>query len=313
VDVSVVLPVYNEAGHLQKEVDRISAALDRSPYSYELLIVDDGSTDGSADVIDGIDRVRVIRFAENRGSGSARRAGTQLSRGRVVVWTDADMSYPNDEIPKLVKELEGYDQVVGARTSEEGTHKLFRVPTKWVMRKLASFLTETKIPDLNSGLRAFRRDVALQYLHLLPKGFSCVTTLTMAFLSNGYSVKYIPIDYATRAGSSKFHWWADTRRYLLQVVRMTLLYNPLRALMPIVLTLLAVGTVKMGFDVFYQYFSVETNTLVILLSASALAILALLADLLVQINKKPEAVLPAALVVREATETQSTEATFRSA
>ena len=107
------------------------------------------------------------------------------------------------------------------------------MPAKWFIRKLASYLTETDIPDLNSGLRAFRRDVAMQYVHHLPAGFSCVTTLTMSFLSNGYSVKYVPIDYFPRAGTSKFHWWRDTKRYLLQVVRMTLSYNPLKVFLPI--------------------------------------------------------------------------------
>src|SRR5690606_32486069 len=131
--------------------------------------------------------------------------------------------YPNDRIPELVAELSGYDQVVGARTSEEGTAKLLRKPAKWFVRMLASYLTRTNIPDLNSGFRAFRRDVATQFLYLLPRGFSCVTTLTMAFLSNGYSVKYVPIEYKSRAGRSKFHWLADTRRYILQVVRMVLM------------------------------------------------------------------------------------------
>ncbi len=155
------------------------------------------------------------------------------------------MTYPNHEIPQLVKELDGYDQVVGARTSEQGTAKFARVPAKWLIRKLASYLVETKIPDLNSGLRAFRADVGRQYLNQLPPGFSCVTTLTLSFLANGYSVKYVPIEYSERAGNSKFHWWKDTRRYLTQVVRMVLSYNPLRVFMPVALLLLAIGVGKL--------------------------------------------------------------------
>ena len=154
------------------------------------------------------------------------------ARGRVVVWTDVDMTYPNDQIPELVGELDGWDQVVGARTSEQGTARFLRAPAKWFIRKLAGYLTGVRIPDLNSGFRAFRRDVGAQFFYLLPRGFSCVTTLTMAFLTNGYSVRYVPIDYFPRRGESKFHWWADTRRYLLQVVRMVLLYEPLRIFRP---------------------------------------------------------------------------------
>ncbi|MDP8957438.1 MAG: glycosyltransferase family 2 protein, partial [Actinomycetota bacterium] len=216
IDVSVVLAVFNEKGHLQEEIDRVRAALEASPYSFEIIVVDDGSTDGSGDLLRLTEGIRLIGFPYNRGSGSARKAGTQAARGRVVVWTDVDMTYPNEEIPRLVKELEGFDQVIGARTSEQGTRKVFRVPAKWFIRKLASYLVESRIPDLNSGLRAFRREVALQFVHLLPKGFSCTSTMTMTFLANGYSVKYVPIDYAARAGRSKFHWWTDTKRYLAQ-------------------------------------------------------------------------------------------------
>src|SRR5438874_1972116 len=150
LDVSVILPVYNEKGHLREEIDRISVALDSSPYDYELIVVDDGSTDGSLEELRKIDGIRLMSFAKNRGSGSARRAGTRAARGRVVVWTDVDMTYPNHEIPELVKELDGYDQVVGARTSEQGTQsvKALRVPMKYFIRRLAEYLTEQRIPDL---------------------------------------------------------------------------------------------------------------------------------------------------------------------
>src|SRR5687767_1995718 len=142
LDVTVVLPVYNEAGHVSDEIARIRVALDTSSYSYEIVVVDDGSDDDSGAELRQLDGIRLIQFAKNRGSGSARKAGTHAARGRVVVWTDADMTYPNERIPELVKELDGHDQVVGARTSEQGTAKLFRVPAKWFIRKLASFLTQ---------------------------------------------------------------------------------------------------------------------------------------------------------------------------
>ncbi|MDP8958427.1 MAG: glycosyltransferase family 2 protein, partial [Actinomycetota bacterium] len=119
-DVSVVLPIYNERGHLVEEIERISASLQGSPYSYEIVVVDDGSTDGSGELLRQLEGIRLIQLPENRGSGFARKYGTRAARGRVVVWTDVDMTYPNDEIPRLVKELDGYDQVVGARTSEKG-------------------------------------------------------------------------------------------------------------------------------------------------------------------------------------------------
>ena len=294
--MSVVLPVFNEAGHVAQEVKRIRSALEASSYQFEIIVVDDGSTDGSGEALEALresDGIRIISFAHNRGSGSARKAGTRAARGRVVVWTDCDLTYPNDEIPLLVDELRGYDQVVGARTSEQGTTRALRVPAKWFIRRLACYLTGVKIPDLNSGLRAFRREVGMQYLHLLPAGFSCVTTLTMTFLCNGYSIHYLPITYSPRAGSSKFHWWADTRRYLLQVVRMILLYNPLKVFMPTGLGLLGISLAKLIYDLISKSGRVATNTLVVLFAAGVVIMVGLLSDLMVQLNRPRDEVDPA--------------------
>lgn len=293
IDVSVVLPVYNEAEHLAAEIARIRSALDSSEFRYEIIVVDDGSTDRSSEILAGISGIRVIRLGENRGSGTARRIGTSESGGRVVVWTDVDMTYPNDQIPMLVKELDGHDQVVGARKSEEGTARFLRVPAKWTIRKLASYLANTKIPDLNSGFRAFRRDVAGQYLHMLPAGFSCVTTMTMAFLANGYSVKHVPIDYAERSGRSKFHWWRDTQQYLLQVLRLIMSYDPLRIFVPLgmVLGLFAFG--KLSYDLIAHPFRVAVGTLVLLVAAFQTITIGLVADLVVRTNKRSNPLPPA--------------------
>jgi glycosyltransferase involved in cell wall biosynthesis len=294
LDVSVILPVFNERGHVLEEITRIRAALDGSDYSYEIIAIDDGSTDGSGELLLTIDDIRVIRFQQNRGTGTARKIGTRAAQGRYVVWTDADMSYPNERIPELVKECSaGYDQVVGARTSEQGTNKALRVPAKWFIRKLACYLSGTNIPDLNSGLRVFRRDVALQFLQFLPRGFSCVTTMTMTFLANGYTVGYVPIEYSKRAGKSKFHWWADTRRYLLQVVRMILSYEPLRVFGPIGLALALLGVGKGIYDVFDSNFHIASNTLLIFFAAFQLIAIGFLADLVVRVNRPRDEVQPA--------------------
>ncbi|MGZ6978742.1 MAG: glycosyltransferase family 2 protein, partial [Acidimicrobiia bacterium] len=151
----------------------------------------------------------------------------------------------------------------------------------------------TPIPDLNSGLRAFRADVARQYLYQLPPGFSCVTTITMAFLANGYSVKYIPIEYSPRAGESKFHWWKDTKRYLVQVVRMVLSYNPLKVFLPLAFLLLGIGAVKLGYDAIQYDLRVTTNTLLMLFAAFQLLAIGLLADLFVRLSKPSDTVEPA--------------------
>jgi len=287
LDVTVVLPAYNEAGHVVSEVDRITAALKATDYSFEILVVDDGSTDGTGDRVEGLPFVRLLRFPTNRGSGTARRIGSMEAHGRWVVWTDADMTYPNERIPELVDRLAtgNVHQVVGARTSEAGSLKFLRVPAKWLIRRLAEYLSSSKIPDLNSGLRAFSKEHAKPYLGLLPAGFSCVTTITLAFLANGLLVEYLPIAYAPREGRSHFHPIKDAYRYILQVVRMVTFFEPLRVFAPMAMTLLALGAGKIIFDLFTKSLRITTNAMLLLLSGLILFSLGLLADLIVRMNR----------------------------
>ncbi|HKE52261.1 MAG TPA: glycosyltransferase family 2 protein [Actinomycetes bacterium] len=287
--VSIILPCYNEQDHVVLEIERISAAMDPSGFSYELIVIDDASTDATLERVQGIadkyPALKLIPFRRNGGAGTARRLGTQQAAGEIVVWTDADMTYPNERIPELVRILAddpSYDQVIGARTSEQGSHKLLRVPAKWLIRKIAERLTNEKIPDLNSGLRAFRREVALPYLRLLPAGFSCVTTITLAFLSNQHDICYVPIDYAKRSGASKFHFVTDAYRYILQVLRMVMYFNPLKVLMPPALWLLGIGVVKAGYDLIAHPVRFAANTVLLVMSGLMVAVLALLADLIVR-------------------------------
>jgi polyisoprenyl-phosphate glycosyltransferase len=297
--VSVVIPVFNERSTLGAEFERVRAALASLPYESEIIFVDDGSTDGSAEELDRLSRVdgvRVIHFSRNRGTGSARKAGTKAARGQVVIWTDADLTLPNDEIPRLLRELDGFDQVVGARTSEEGSVRALRTPVKWAIRRLASYLMMTSIPDLNSGFRAFRRDVALQFVELLPKGFSCTTTMTMTFLANGYSVNHIPIRYVPRtAGKSHFHWRKDTLLYLNQVIRLVLSYEPLRVFLPLGLVLASVATVKLAYDWSTKDFHLATNTLLVFFAAFQTFTIGFVADLIVRFDHRRCDVDPASL------------------
>jgi glycosyltransferase involved in cell wall biosynthesis len=280
-DITVVLPVHNEEACLEQEITRIKDGLDASAYSWEMVLVDDASTDDSAKIADKFPWIRRITFPVNRGSGAARRIGSQAAKGDIVVWTDADMTYPNDEIPKLVDALGDADQVVGARRTEEGTLRLLRAPAKWAIKKFASVLTKSEIPDLNTGYRAFRREAAEPYLPLLPNGFSHVTTITLTMLMDGKRVVYIPIDYATRTGRSKFHPIRDTYVYVMQVLRMVTFFNPLTVFMPIGLALLTLGGLKLIYDIIDHPLRVAINTMLILFAGFQIVVLALLADLVV--------------------------------
>jgi glycosyltransferase involved in cell wall biosynthesis len=287
--VTIVLPCYNEGAHVLREIERITRAMNASEFTYELLCIDDASTDDTLAVLNDAAQhyanLRIMPFRRNGGSGTARRIGTQQAHGEIVVWTDADMTYENERIPELVRILvedDSYDQVVGARTTEEGTHKWARVPAKWFIRKVAERLTKQQIPDLNSGLRAFRREVSLPYLRLLPSGFSCVTTITLAFLSNQHDIKYVPTSYAKREGQSKFHFLRDAYRYILQVLRMVVYFDPLKVLMPPALWMFAIGAVKFIVDMVRHPFYIPANTVLLIVSSIMIGSLALLADLVVR-------------------------------
>jgi glycosyltransferase involved in cell wall biosynthesis len=280
--LTVVLPTYNEAGHVLAELDRIEASLADAGIPHEILVVDDASSDGPPDLVEAWPGgARLIRLERNRGAGSARKIGTRAANGRYVAWTDVDLTYPNDRFPEFVAELEAskVDQVVGARTTEEGTLKFLRTPAKWLVRRLASYLVRQPIPDLNSGMRVFRRDVAERYLDLLPAGFSCVTTLSLSFLANDHTVHYIPIDYAPRAGRSKFHPLKDTYLYVLQVLRMVTYFEPLRVFAPMAIVMSLLAGSKLVFDLVVHPFRVANITILLFLFAVNTLAIGLLADL----------------------------------
>jgi len=280
--VSIVIPVYNEEEAIGDDLDTIIATMEGSGYTYEVIVVDDGSTDRTA----GVARakgVKVIQHLINRGTGAARRTGILQARGEIIVMTDGDGTYPNQDIPRLLEYLPAFDQVVGARTSEQGTFRFLRAPAKWFIRKLACYLTGIDIPDLNSGLRAFKREVMLKFLYLLPDGFSCVSTMTLAFLCNGYTIKYVPIDYYKRIGRSKFHPINDTYNYLLTVVRMVMYFNPLKVFLPASLFLILIGTYKLIRDMLvYRTLYFPGVTIMIVLTAIQVTAIGLLADLIVR-------------------------------
>jgi glycosyltransferase involved in cell wall biosynthesis len=284
--VSVVIPMYNEEEAIGDELTTIVETMAGSGLSYEILVVDDGSTDGSAKVVDEFasrfEEVHAIRHRYNRGVGAARSTGLKAARGEIVVMTDADGTYPDRDIPRLVRAIvdEEFDMVIGARRSEEGTLRWLRSPAKWFIRQLASYLMNIPIPDLNSGLRASRREIALGYLNILPTTHSWVSTITLAFLSDRYPVTWLPIDYFPRKGRSTFHPIADTYNYLTLVVRTVTYFRPLKVFLPIALALFTAGVVKGIYDLSFNMRLRESDLLMVT-AGLLIGMMGLLADLIV--------------------------------
>lgn len=283
---TVLLPAYNEEAAIEHVLAEIVAELADEAPAYEIIVADDASTDRTAERAEQFAAncwqcdVRVLRLPENRGAGAARKAGLRAARGDIVVMLDADGSYPAGSIPELLRWFPAYDQVNGARTSEQGTLPWLRRPAKWFIRRLACYLTGHRIPDLNTGLKAFKREAMLDWLWVVPDGFSCVTTMTLAFLTNGYAVKYVPTAYRPRIGKSKFHPIHDTLAYLATVLRMVLYFRPLKVFLPLAGMMLACGVAKSIFDRVTTG-SMQESDIVVMVAGFMTCMLGLLAEVIV--------------------------------
>ncbi len=235
--VTVIVPALNEAGAVGRVVEELVA---RYP-EYEILVIDDGSTDDTGRIAASAG-ARVIRHEWNKGYGASLRTGCRHARGDVVVTFDGDGQHEADDVQRLVDEIGPYDMVVGTR-SRDSHEPILRRPGKFVMTAFANFLAGMKIPDVNSGFRAFNRDVILRYLHLMPPGFSFSTTSTFAMLKSGRPVKWVPIKAKKRIGASSVSQVWHGLQALLLMVRLTTLFEPLKVFLPVsaVFMLVAIG------------------------------------------------------------------------
>jgi glycosyltransferase involved in cell wall biosynthesis len=282
--ISIIIPMYNEEEAIGGDLDTIIRTMSTTDTPWEIIVVDDGSTDASVEIVRQREGVKLIQHPYNRGTGAARTTGLQHARGNVIVMTDGDGTYPNQDIPRLLEDIGNCDMVIGARRMETGSLKWLRSPTKLFIRLLASYLTGVRIPDVNSGLRVFKKSIAERFLDILPTTHSWVGTQTVAFLSEGYAVKFVPIDYYKRKGrTSSFHPISDTYNYISLVVRTIMYFNPLKVFLPVALALILVGAIKLVRDIiYYRGFYVPGVTLMLILTAIQVGAIGLLADLIVK-------------------------------
>ena len=278
--VTVIVPAYNERDAAGQVLDNLDRVMNGSGYDFEIIFVDDGSEDETWKEAE-TRRVKLIRHQSNKGYGSALKSGIRAAEGEVIVITDADGTYPTDRIPDLLGYMDRYQMVVGARIGQHVNMPLARRPAKWLLGRLANYLANTKIPDLNSGLRAFRKDVARQFLPILSSRFSFTTTITLAFLTNDYQVKYIPIDYHRRIGRSKIRPLRDTLYFLFLIIQTVSCFNPLRVFLPMSLFLFFAGCLD---AIGYIYFQggLSNSSVLLLVTAMQVGAFGFLADLVVR-------------------------------
>ena len=245
--VSVVVPAYNEGPHVAQGIEQLRAVLRDTGWTYEIVVVDDGSADDTARAAAEAG-ARVIQHRRNRGYGAALKTGISAAEHPWILITDADGTYPPEAIPSLLARAEESDMVVGARTGQTVRVPVARRPAKWFLKRLASYLAGQDLPDINSGLRLMRRDLLEKYLHLLPSGFSFTTTITLAAACNEHDVQYVSIDYHARLGESKIRPW-HAYEFTLLILRTIVFFNPLKVFIPLGATLMLAGIGKFAYDV----------------------------------------------------------------
>ena len=227
-DLSIVVPVFNEASNLAALLAKIHEL--RLPRA-EIIIVDDGSTDASAEIALNAG-ASVIRHPYNIGNGAAVKSGIRAARGKFILLMDGDGQHKPEDIPKLLDEASKYHMVVGAR-AKGSKLRFHRYAANLLYNLLSSYVTRFKVQDLTSGFRVLSRRDALSFIDLLPNTFSYPTTLTLAFLRSGFTVKYVPIQTLYRAGQSKISLVTDGIRFLLIITKIATLFSPFRVFLPV--------------------------------------------------------------------------------
>ena len=278
--ISIIVPVFNEEEKIAYVVNEIHDSL--SGEDAEIIVVDDGSTDNTADILAKTKGIKSLKKEMQTGYGSALKTGIREASSNTIVITDGDGTYPNKDISKLVQifNQEGADMVVGARTGRNVQIPLIRKPAKWCIGKLANYLTGVKIPDINSGLRVIRKDLLEKFIPILPDGFSFTTTITLALLTNGYKVKYVPIDYHKRSGKSKIKPVSDTLNFIQLIIRTILYFNPLKIFLPLSFSLFVMAFAVLLASWYLFGKAMDVTFGVILMASILVMAIGMLADLI---------------------------------
>lgn len=273
--LSIVIPVFNEESAIASFHQRLAAAMDTAAIDCEIIYVDDASTDGTAALLDGLAngaRVSVIHLECNAGYGGALKVGITAAKSDQIAIIDCDGSYDPADIPVLWKQMENSDMVVGRRPSKFSLRNF----SKFILREVASYAVAFPIPDLNSGLRIFRKDLATKNLKMLPNGFSFTSTITMAALYMPCRVRFIPVGYSPRIGKSKIRPVLAFFQFVILIARTMVLFNPLKFFVPPSLLFGGLGLIFLVRDILAS--DIAQASILLLINAFILGAIGLLAE-----------------------------------
>jgi glycosyltransferase involved in cell wall biosynthesis len=278
---SVVIPCYNEMGSIEETIRRIRKARPAEA-SCQIIVVNDGSTDETKRIVYEMlpaDDLHIVEHNRNRGYGAALKSGIRAAQTELIAITDADGTYPNERLPELVALCADYDMVVGARLGEDVTYSKLRSIPKFFLRRWMSWIARQDIPDINSGMRVFRKSVVERFFGILPDSFSFTVTITLAMLTNFHPVLYVPIAYKKRLGKSKIKPIRDTLRFIMLILRTGVYFAPVRFFGPVTLVLGLGAAARLLYDIFILDDITDTTVLLILFTLNT-GMLTLLADMI---------------------------------
>ena len=276
--LSLIIPCYNEEDAIGPTLRACETALAAIGLPYEIIVVDDGSTDATAMRVDP-ERYRLIHNDTNLGYGASIKRAARAARYDRLVIVDADGTYPIDRLADLVERADDAEMVVGARVGADVQIPLMRRPAKWVLARLAAWLTGRRIPDLNSGFRVIDRTFFHRFEPFYSDGFSLTTTITLAALTNNCRIIYVPIAYHARVGRSKIRPIRDTLGFLQLIVRTVLYFNPLKIFLPVSLGLLLLSVLVAVVSKLAGQL-MDVSTVILFVAGLQLLMLGMLADLI---------------------------------
>jgi glycosyltransferase involved in cell wall biosynthesis len=280
-DLSIIIPAYNEEAVIGTILPKTIAQL--SDIVAEFIVVNDGSTDNTAEIINQLDGITAIHHSHNRGYGASLKSGIHHARTRYVLTMDSDGQHRPEDVRRLYEHLKqtNADMVVGQRQGLMHS-QWWRMPGKWFLKAMADFITKVNIPDLNSGLRLMDKPTLLKYMHLCPSGFSFSTTITMAMLTQGYRVDYVPIEIQKRTGTSTVSLNTGFQTILL-IIRIAALFAPLRIFLPVSFVMWAVG-IAWGIPYFLAGNGVSVGSMLAIVTGVLIFSLGIICDQISQLR-----------------------------
>jgi len=269
--LSIIIPAYNE----EKAIEQTIKDLKKQNLDCEIIVVNDASTDKSKKILENINGIKLINHPYNKGYGAALKTGIKNAKYENLLFFDADGQHPAEKIIELLKYIDDFDMVSGARIKGKYKGPFIR----------ANYLAGVKIPDLNCGFRIVKKQEMLKFLHILPNGFSLSTTTTLAFIKEGLNVKFIPIEIKKRTGKSTVRP-KDASRMLLLILRIILLFSPLKIFLPVSFVLFAGSLLSILYDIFLGSFNITDATILLFTSSILIFFFGLLADQVAAIRRE---------------------------